>query len=164
MVLIVNTTAPVASAVTVDSYMTVDEANTYVFENKLDSYPWDNVTDTQKGIALNLAAEAINRLSFKGSRTVTGQTHEFPRGGDTSFPAAIEKACAEIAFALIDGRNPEYDYESLRVSQDKVSGVEITSEVDVAQPHIAAGIPSATAWNMLTPYLRNIDTGRLERV
>ncbi len=137
------------------AYISIDAANTYMELNKLDSSIWSQASNSQKGIALTKSTVAINKLPFKGSKTVGTQDFEFPRGGDTSPPSAIESACAEIAFALIDGKNPEYDFESLRISKDKVSGIEITSDTEVYMAHTVAGIPSMEAWNLLLPYLRD---------
>jgi len=151
----ITTTAPVTSEVSVNAYITIDEANTYVNTHFIERSSWTNATDTDKAIVLNDATIRIDRLPFKGSRTVVTQDFEFPRGGDTSPPSAIDSACAEIAFALIDGKDPDYEYESLRVSKDKVSGVEITSDTGVFMTHKVAGIPSLSAWNLLIPYLRD---------
>ena len=135
------------------AYLTISEAQDY-FDERLHTTAWDVATDDERTKALATATRAIDRLNFAGDKTDSEQANEFPRDSEDT-PQAILDACAEISIALLDGRDPEMEYESLTVSSGGFSSVrEARREGDV-QAHLAAGIPSALAWQMLLPYLRD---------
>ena len=93
------------------------------------------------------------------------QPLEFPRGSDTEVPDAIRMACYEIAFSLLDGKDPEMELENLAVVSQGYSSVRTTySRTQVPQEHLINGVPSAAAWRLLRPFLRDGDALKLKRV
>ena len=74
---------------------------------------------------------------------------------DTNIPVDVQIACCEVAFALLDGRDPDLDVEQLVVDSQSYSGVRTSYTRKFALEHIRAGIPSALAWSYLRPYLRD---------
>ena len=93
------------------------------------------------------------------------QALEFPRDNDTVVPAAIEHACYFIAYALLDGRDPEMELENLAVTSHRYSSVGTAYNRDIAPlEHIVNGIPSVNAWNLLKPFLRPNTEVRFTRV
>lgn len=142
------------------SYSTVAEANTY-FQTRLYSQAWDEATTANKTIALAEATERIDRLRFAGWPVDDDQANEFPRyfdwsegaDGTEEVPDDIKKAEAEIAMALLDGIDPDQEAEDLRVGSSGYSSVRMARNTRDAVPHVAAGIPSMTAWRYLLPWL-----------
>ena len=93
------------------------------------------------------------------------QELEFPRGADTTVPEAIRRACYEIAHTLLDGKDPELELENLGIESQGYSSVRTTySRTHVPVEHIVNGVPSATAWRLLVPFLRDSDAIRVSRV
>jgi hypothetical protein len=93
------------------------------------------------------------------------QELEFPRGADTTVPEAIRRACYEIAHTLLDGKDPELELENLGIESQGYASVRTTfSRNQVPVEHIVNGVPSATAWRLLTPFLRDDDAIRVSRV
>ena len=93
------------------------------------------------------------------------QPLEFPRGSDTTVPDAIRTACYEIAYALLDGKDPEMDLENLQVTAHGFAGVRTHYERSmVPQQHLLNGVPSVTAWNILRPFLRDGQAIKTSRV
>jgi hypothetical protein len=92
------------------------------------------------------------------------QELEFPRGTDTDVPEAIRRACYEIAFSLLDGKDPELELENLSVSSQGFSSVRTTYNRNQAPlEHIINGVPSAEAWRLLRPFLRDGNHIKLAR-
>ena len=145
------------------AYLTINEAQTY-FDERLRTEAWDDATDTEKTKALKQATKAINRLNYVGDVSVDGQANAFPRGGDVVVPQAILDACCEIALALLDGFDLEMEKANLAAISQGVGDARATYAPELMRPHISAGIASATAWDMLKPYLRDpyeIETSRV---
>jgi hypothetical protein len=93
------------------------------------------------------------------------QPLEFPRGADAVVPDDIRRACYEIAYNLLDGKDPEMELENLQVTAHGYGLVRTHYERSmVPQEHIINGIPSVTAWNILKPYLRDSRTARTSRI
>lgn len=136
------------------SYYTVDEANTY-FADRLSSEPWDASTNENRRKALAMATAIIDRLSYIGEKTDEDQTNEFPRDGDEDIPEDISKASAEIALALLDGVDPEMEFQNLFLASQGYSSIRASYDQVQPPPNIVAGIPSVTAWRYLLPYLRD---------
>lgn len=142
------------------AYLTVAEANTY-FASRLHKLAWDEATSNSKGIALAEATERIDRLRFAGWPVDSEQVNEFPRyydyvdgaEGTETVPEDIEKATAEVALALLDGVDPEFEFENLTVSSNAYSSVRTSRNTQLTPAHTAAGIPSALAWRYLLPWL-----------
>lgn len=92
------------------------------------------------------------------------QALEFPRGADTVVPAAIQNACCEIAFALLNGVDPDMDMQQSWVKSQGFSVVRTSYENAYIPEYIQAGIPSPTAWKFLKPYLWDNKDITLKRV
>jgi len=118
----INATLSSASA---NSYVTLDEANTY-FETVPNSSTWDNKTDDQKNRALISATRWIDGLNFYGDRCDNGQALKWPRNNYhvdrveltcSTIPAPIKFATYELARALANDTdaiiNTENDPEEL---------------------------------------------------
>ena len=147
-------------------YITEAEADTFL-TSVFDTPGWDAITvEAIRDLALKSATESIDNLLFKGKKTVTGQANEFPRtiiiedltdGGtslvDIGTPDAIKNACAYITDALLGGRSTESSFAELSITAESMPG--FSREMRDAQQnlHIAHGIPSIRAWNLLKPYL-----------
>lgn len=169
-------------------YATLSEANTY-FNDRLHAGLWFEQPTEDRDKALVHATRLIDRLAFSGEKNAAHvkresidkevlsqddidaiiaagatQTLEFPRGSDTTVPEDIKIACYEIAFALLDGRDPDKEFEELAKIQDAFSVVKTTYDRSFAQEHLQAGIPSFLAWKYLRPYLSSEDDVILSRV
>jgi hypothetical protein len=107
-----------------DSYISLADANTY-----LASFgPADAVLTTEE--ALKRATKVIDRLyrgQFIGSKTDDAQPLEWPRSGDTTIPAVLGEATAEIAYSIeSDASFKPYAQPSPLVKKESV-------EVDVVK-------------------------------
>ena len=145
------------------SYMTVEEADTYFGEVlNVEAWEYANVVDRTKALAMG--TRAIDQLNFMGVKAEISQDNQFPRDSDTAVPVDIQNACAEIALRLLDGVDPEIEYENLRMVTQGYSNVRSTYDSGQVARHIVAGIPSITAWRFLFPYLRDGGSVKLNRV
>lgn len=169
------------------AYVTADEANAY-FAERLHSAVWDNASPVDQTKALLAATRAIDNLNFKGYKSTVAtllsgvfdvsevdpsairtaeaaQELEFPRGTDTQVPSAIQRACFEIAYALLDGVDPDTELENLAVVSQGYAGIRTTYN-RIQQPieHLIAGIASATAWRLLKPFIRDGQAIKTSRV
>ena len=159
-------------------YGSISEANAY-FLTRLHSDAWENASANNQTKALYTATRIIDRLNYKGYKHAVfliledatdynpvsqetrraaeaSQELEFPRDGDTLVPEDIKIACFEIAYALLDGVDPDLELENLGVTNQGYGGVKTAYNRD-QQPieHILHGIPSAMAWRILKPFLRD---------
>jgi hypothetical protein len=169
-------------------YGTLAEANEY-FDNRLHEEAWYNAPADDRPKALIKATQLIDALNFKGYRaTVYDITYdydgtplypteeeireaeeeqelEFPRGEDVDVPDPIKLGCWEIAHALLDGVDPDLDIENLGVSSQGYASVRTTyARSQALVEHLMHGIPSATAWRYIKPFLRDADEVKLSRV
>ena len=146
------------------NYITYAEATAYA-NARLNVDAWDDAVEedgsnageegslTYKSIAM--ATEIIDRLSYKGDKADSTQTNQFPRGTDTVVPDDVKKACFEIALALLDDVDPEFESNNLGMINQGYANIRATYDRETPQPHLVAGVPSATAWRYLIPYLRD---------
>ena len=144
------------------SYLTIAEASEY-FSKRLNTDPWDDATTANRTKALEQATTIIDRLNFLGDRAEDNQVTEFPRGDDTEVPADIKKATAEIALALLDGVDPELEFENLNMTAHKYGPAQSNYQRDTLPIHTLAGVPSITAWRFLVPFLRDQQCIALDR-
>lgn len=169
-------------------YGTLAEANEY-FDNRLHEEAWYNSAAHDRPKALIKATQIIDSLNFKGYKATVydilydedgyeldvteeeireeeeSQEREFPRGEDIEIPDAIKIACWEIAHALLDGVDPDLDVENLGVVSQGYASVRTTYARSQAQvEHLMHGVPSATAWRYIKPFLRDADEIKLSRV
>lgn len=141
--------------------------------DKLETGPWDDNkleegssfgeegTKTYKSLAQ--ATQIIDRLNYRGRKTDSTQENEFPRGGDTNIPEDIERACFEIALALLDGVDPDIEFENLYMNSQGFANVRSTYERNSVNPYYSVGVPSFMAWKYLQPYLVDCQRVKLER-
>lgn len=165
-------------------YGTLSEANEY-FDNRLHESAWYGARPSDRPKALIAATRIINTLNFKGYKSrvydlleadseatdeeireaEATQPNEFPRGSDTEVPEDIRIACYEIAHSLLDGKDPELELENLGISSQGYESVRTTfSRSQVPIEHIINGVPNASAWRLLRPFLRDEDAIKLARV
>ena len=108
----------------------------------------------------------IDKFQFIGHKVVTTQNLEFPRdrtkkddtvvliGGTAGVPESIENAAYLIADALLSGRDPQLDFESLHVKSETVAGIRTEFESGrVPMEHVSNLIPSSAAWALIRPFL-----------
>lgn len=134
------------------SYIDIAEAQTF-FNERFGTEAWDLASDDFKLRALKQATKSINALNFMGSKTVSTQANEFPRSGDTVVGDDIKEACCEIAYSLLDGAEVDLERQNLTADSQGISDARATYTRVIAVDHIAAGIASARAWDILKPYL-----------
>lgn len=146
-------------------YATIVEAQAY-FDGRLNTDAWDDAADdAERNKALTMATiTVIDRLNFRGEKADSAQELQFPRGNDTVVPQDIKNACAEVALALLDGVDPEMEFDNLRMKAQAYGVVKSTYDTERAPEHYVAGVPSSIAWRFLKPYLRSVFTVRLDRV
>jgi len=145
------------------NYAIISWCDTY-FTTRLNTEVWDESTDSDKTASLTMATEAIDRLNYLGSKTDADQDNQFPRDADTIVPTDIQTACAELAISLLDGLDPELEFEQLNMVSQGYANVRSTYDRSSPPPHIVAGIVSVTAWRYLMPYLRDGLSMRIDRV
>lgn len=156
------------------TYVTPAEADDYLTQ-KLNASTWLAAPPADKVAAIVEATRIINRLNFRGHKTVTyhalqqglsmvelrvvdrQQVLAFPRDGDTEIPEEIKQACCECAFALINGVQPDEEQWSIATVSESVGPLSIRSTYDRTRVSewVLAGVPSPTAWALLKPYMRD---------
>ncbi len=119
------------------SLVTVAEADSY-FSFRLFIDPWEDADDLDKQKALVMSTKAVEALALMDFDTT---------------PQDIKDAICENAYALLDGVNPEMEYENLSMVQQAYANIRSTYNRDVSMEHIESGIVSITAWRLITPYL-----------
>jgi hypothetical protein len=171
-----------------DYYGTIAEATDY-FANRLHETAWTNADVTDRPKALMAATRIIDTLNFKGDKhsvwvwdqanplgtpnatpandriADATQSLQFPRDDDTDVPEDIRVACYEIAHSLLDNKDPEIELENLRVNTESYGGTKTVYGPDLTYvEHLINMIPSALAWRILRPYLRDEAAISLPRV
>jgi hypothetical protein len=164
----------------------IAEASEY-FAQRLHETAWTDASDADREKALIAARGIIDGLNFKGVKhsvyTLCGssdtsglgqeetrgaeasQPLEFPRGEDTEVPEAIRIAQYEIAYALLDGKDPELELENLAISAMGYGAVKTSYErSQLPIEHIVNMVPSSVAWRLLKPFLRDSDALKLSRL
>jgi len=146
------------------NYITVLEAQDYADE-QLNVDAWDEAKDEDGSFwgepgtkcykALTMATRAINRLNYAGDKTDEDQVNAFPRGDDTEVPEDIKRACFECALSFLDGIDLAIETENQTLVSQGYSNIRSTFDRSSPSPYILAGIPSAQAWLLLLPYLRD---------
>jgi hypothetical protein len=169
------------------AYATTAEAQAY-FDQRLHELAWSEASQGDREKALIAATRIIDRLNFKGYKATVyaylaglddpslatqeeinaasrEQELQFPRDADTEVPKEILLACFEIAYALLDGIDPDVELENLAIISHGYASVRTTYSRSHNPPeHLNAGVPSATAWRYLRPFLREPGGITLSRV
>jgi hypothetical protein len=169
-------------------YDNLAAANTY-FANRLHSTAWTTAVPTDKPKALTQACQIIDNLNYRGVKNSlylimydsdgvlldtptqaaidvanAAQPLEFPRGRDTLVPEPIKMAQWDIAYALLDGFDPDAALDGMRVKSQSYSAVKTTyADGDTSSEYLLYGIPTGTAWRWLKPYLCDGRIIRLRR-
>jgi hypothetical protein len=172
-------------------YGTVNTADAY-FALRLHSDVWDQATNTNKIKALTQATYIIEQFDYKGAKAAVydvlydsdgnriledpptedeiiaadlTQALVFPRGKDTTVPDPVLRACYEIAYALLDGFDPDEAAEDARVIRQTYSSVGTTyADGDLSSEYLLYGIPNGTVWRLLLPYMVDSRSIKLRRV
>lgn len=145
------------------AYISVETGNNLAL-NRLNTGAWDDSSDVDKTTGIQQATEILDTLNYIGERTDDDQDLEFPRDEDTEIPVAIQRATFEIALALLDGADPDFDFANLNLVSQGIANIRSTYNRSSSLPHIIAGVPSPTAWRLLLPYLRDWQNVKLSRV
>jgi hypothetical protein len=153
-------------SITTTIYGSLAEANEY-FDLRLHEKAWSNATPADRSKALWASTVIIDALNYKGNKSTVyaAQDLEFPRGADTVVPEPIRLASYEIAYALLDGKDPELELENLGIISQSYAAVRTSySRNQVPIEHIINGIPSSQAWRWLRPFLREDDAIVIARI
>lgn len=88
------------------SYITIEEANEYVATHYVSDDPlrttWEDLSDEDKQVYLNVSAEAIDSLPWPGRKAHLNQEHAFPRYPSMAIPPSIKFANIENAMSSAD--------------------------------------------------------------
>lgn len=165
-------------------YGDIAEADVY-FSVKLHEYAWSAATTDEKTRALYGARQIIDTLNYKGHKATVytlldaspnasdediraaeaAQPLEFPRGEDTTVPETIRMAAYEIAYTLLDGKDPDKELENLGIVSQGFGPVKTTyNRNQVPIENIINGVPSPKAWAWIRPFLRDDDAITLSRI
>jgi len=187
-IIITGLTDPSAVSDLEVAYGTIARANDY-FATRLHSELWDATSVLDKSKAIKTGTTLIDHLNFAGEKHEAflvrkgfdtacltelqqiaiwdaGKTQclEFPRGSDIFIPRDVELACYDIAFALLDGVDPEIEFENQSTISEGFASVRDTKDRSFVHEHTHAGIPSLGAWSRLRRYLRDARGIQLSRV
>jgi hypothetical protein len=152
---------------TSNSYVTnLADADAYFVEHftAIETDVWGGASTEHKKAALIEATSILERLNWAGAKADEDQTLQFPRGDDTTVPTDIQQACMESAYALLDGVDPDLEYERLGMKSQGLYSVRATYDHKRVQAHVLAGVPSIRAWRLLFPYLRESRSVQTSRV
>ena len=150
---------------------------------KLNASVWYAAPPADRHAAIIAATRIINRLNFKGVPAAVYHAREsgasdvqiralfdqqesaFPRDANTHIPQRVKDACCEIAFAILDGYDPDQEVRALATVSEGVGPLSIRATYDRTQAPewVLAGVPTPTAWQLLRPYLRDPGTIRVSR-
>lgn len=161
---VVGSTAVAGTIEPVYMYPTYEWAEQYFNLVRLISDAWDDASVNERIKSLTQATSIIDRLDYKGTRLNESQPLEFPRTGQDVVPDSILAACCEIAYNLLDGIDPDIEFQNLyQISQGYST---VRSSYDRSQPNhsVSSGVTSVTAWRLLFPYLKDHEQIDLVRV
>lgn len=144
-------------------YATIAEGNLYM-ARYFNSAPWDAATNDEKFRALSQATQMIDSLNLVGTKTDILQYLEFPRFDSEEVPLEIKQACILIANALLEGIDPDKEYSELYITSQRFDVVATSYDRKSLPEWILAGIPSLAAWRLLRPYIKNVESFRVNRV
>lgn len=161
--LYINDQSIVSNRTTLPIYGSLVDSNNY-FAMLLHGQKWEYLSSDLKVKALVSATKLIENLNFAGSKANASQPLQFPRGTDTLVPVAIEEATYELALALLKGIDPDTERDNLSVTVQAYGSLRSEFNRSSPPPYIVAGIPSATAWNKLLPFLEPRTAVTLSRI
>jgi hypothetical protein len=151
------------------------------FQYRLHNYDWVESNIQRRTSSLVEASDLIDQFDYLGSKYSVAvltdptpeqerlarlsQPREFPRGTVNELPKEIETATYLIAIALLSGRVPDADLESLAKKSTQYGDLKTTyNREGNNEEHIAHLIPSAQAWNLIKPFLRENNSFHVKRV
>jgi hypothetical protein len=156
-----------ASTLVVDYYGTLPEAEQF-FASRLTDRNWAIASPDDKIKALRMATQAIDRLNIAGLKQVDTQILQFPRRNDyydnsgellqtfsTDVPQDIKTATYLCAVKFLGGWDADIEINNLMAIENRIGPSNSKYDRSWAPDYIKAGIPSATAWTMIRPYLRD---------
>jgi hypothetical protein len=108
------------------------------FYNRLWSTRWESSSDRDKEKALITASKTILNLPLMAFETI---------------PQDLKDAACELAIALLDGVDPEQEYENLSMVSQGYANIRSTYDRTLRQEHIESGVVSIKAWQLIRPYL-----------
>lgn len=144
-------------------YNTDAEVDTFM-SSRLRTGAWDDAQGGDKNASRAMATAIIDRLAYLGDKVTTAQVNEFPRDDDTTVPQPIKDAHSLICLALLDGRDPEMEFENLTLTLHQFGQTKSQYDRTQLPPHVLAGVPSFEAWTILKPYLRDGSQISLQRI
>ena len=122
-----------------NSYVTLDEANTY-FLSRANSTAWNDITDDEiKKSLLISATDRIDFESFDGFLVDTAQSLSFPRYDlplldgrdvDSIIPKQIKKAVYELAIHINGTDISKPDLTNAPIEQVRVGGIDVKYKLD----------------------------------
>lgn len=148
---------------TLPIYGTLEKADNY-FASMLEGQLWAYKDRDLRMRALVSATKRIDRLNFIGEQADAEQPLQFPRGTDTLVPVEIEQACYEVAYALLKGVDLDTERDNLSMTVQAFGGLRSEHDRSIVPLYLASGIPSATAWDLLLPYLQGRRGLQMERL
>ena len=119
------------------------------FYNRLWSAAWEDSSEHDKEKALIMASNSINQLSLMTLETI---------------PQSLKDAACELAISLLDGIDPEKEFENLSMTSQGYANIRSTYDRTIRQEHIESGIVSIKAWQLIKPYLDVSKELRMSRV
>lgn len=155
-----TTTIPFSSTADGDTY----------FATRLYSAAWVNATTQNKTNALTQATNIINKFAYVGNKTVKTQANEWPRNyvlisnvllDSAVVPNDIIIAQFEIAISLLQGIDPEKEIRGTRIVSRGLASVRATYDTHHISDHLLNGVPSAAAWDYLSPYFDRTSSGNV---
>lgn len=144
-------------------YNTDSEVDTFM-SNRLRTGAWDTAEGGDKNASRAMSTAIIDRLAYLGVKVTTAQVNEFPRDDDSVVPQEIKDAHSLICLALLDGKDPEMEFENLTLIIHQFGQTKSVYDRSQLPPHILAGVPSFEAWTILKPYLRDGSQISLQRI
>lgn len=162
-VLYLTQSVSVSNGSTVPMYGSVEKADNY-YALMLEGQRWNATDRLRKTQALVSATRRIDQLNFIGQKADPLQPLQFPRGTDTLVPVAIEQACFELAQELLKGVDPNTERDNTLATVQAFGQLRSEFDRNSVLPYMVAGIPSATAWNLLFPFLAERREMKLTRV
>lgn len=144
-------------------YQTIAEAQIYM-DTRLHVEAWEEASDADKDKALIMATRIIDGFNYLGDKSNEDQENQFPRGGDAEVPEAIKQACAEIALRLLEEIDPDMEIQNSGMQSSAFASVKITYNREFVPEHQVNGVPSPIAWNLIKPYLRDVNGIAMNRV
>lgn len=160
-------TAANAATLVVDYYGTLGEADQF-FGARLPDRNWRIAKPDDKIKAMRMATQAIDRLNIAGLKVDDNQALQFPRRNDYTdnngvttstfsidVPQDIKDATYLCAAKFLSGWDADMEISNLAATQNRIGPTTTQYDRSFAPDYIKAGIPSATAWTLIRPYLRD---------